>query len=39
MELEAKMTESMTLEEVGEWLKERGLSGDIVEVFAGEFPN
>ena len=29
--------ESMMLEEVGEWLKEKGLSQDVVDAFAGEF--
>ena len=28
--------ESMTTEEVGEWLKKKGLSEDVVDAFAGE---
>lgn len=41
VKLKAKMSafelESMTLEEVGEWLKEKGLSEDVVDAFTGEF--
>lgn len=29
--------QSMTAEEVGEWLKKKGISEDVVDAFAGEY--